>query len=119
MKNIIRYTLGLSIVIASSPALPYYAYGAGTLSCGDYVQTFLNPETSHANMYKAWVGGYLTAMNVISTGFTAEDISDRDINGPIEWINNYCRANPMENVANATIAFSSTMIDKRNSANKK
>jgi hypothetical protein len=56
----------------------------------------------------AWVMGYLTGVNTASTHRGDPDFLLRtNIDGPAAWawIDNYCRANPLDNLFNASQAL--------------
>ena len=104
----------LILFAALALASPVYAQGvsirvlgAGTQSCGDWTSTqgsseFVNQMT-HLAMIQ-WMNGYLTAMQQAMPHIVAQ-IRSTDMSGMTGWIDQWCAAHPLDNVAGATQAL--------------
>jgi hypothetical protein len=101
---------GLALIAAAmvSPQIgkagdTFMTLGAGLKSCGTWTK-----ERSEAGPGKynsaAWVQGYITAFNYWNAGpkDTNHITEGIDLHGILAWIDNYCRDNPLEDVAGAT-----------------
>ena len=98
-----------AFLVASLFAIPCYAIeksgkftslSMGTKSCGEVVADF--KENSLGKMNNSiWIAGYLTAINrhVATRSNIAVGTNPEAWN---LWINNYCVANPLENLSSAT-----------------
>lgn len=98
----------MGLVIATGT--PSYAggfknKGAGTLSCGEFVEV-----TVARNMAMDWAAGFITGINY-SEARQSVDEGDIDVFGGIDmnaaevWLTNYCADNPSDNVAVAVTAL--------------
>jgi hypothetical protein len=111
MKNLpIILILLLSISAHASDKSGNYAIlGAGTSSCGSFVEARKNAT---ATMYRTWLTGYFTALNLMSPD-TYNLLGSTDIDGAILWVENYCRANPIKNFENAAQALWVELLPSR------
>jgi len=99
----------LAVLLISGTAWAQYtAFGAGQESCGFWTKTRNDPGAekpgSPATSFVQWTGGYLTAYS----RWVEEEpgpVSDSDTYGAVAWIDNYCRDNPLRNVARAAEAL--------------
>lgn len=81
-------------------AQEFMVLGAGNQSCGTWVK---NPATRQVGL--SWVLGFLTAMNAseaIATGKRINVTEGTDTNGVELWITNFCTANPLAPLSDAT-----------------
>ena len=69
----------------------------GSLSCGDYIKDKRAGGCPFV-AYRAWVGGYATACNM-RTPDTANILGSTDVESVMLWLENYCRANPLNGIA--------------------
>jgi hypothetical protein len=102
-------SLILAAMLWAVPAQAYMVLGQGNVSCG----TWLEPDPRFPNdpwLYRAWVLGYLTAYNedsattqgtFIRSGKEGNVTAGTDTEGLFAWIDNYCRARPLNNLAGA------------------
>lgn len=95
------------MVSAGSPSFgaPFKNRGYGSISCGEYIQNKVSHELA-----KTWVAGFVTGMNAIRSDEVSDDISvdvmdGADIDAMTLWLDNYCRANPLHKLAQATIVM--------------
>ena len=75
----------------------------GTKSCGTVV--FEHEKDDRGKLTNSiWVGGYLTAINAeVFRGFDISKGTDSDARSL--WIYNYCKANPLDSLFDATYAL--------------
>ncbi|RWB27531.1 MAG: hypothetical protein EOQ43_26905 [Mesorhizobium sp.] len=96
------------LITCAAMALPslaqaqeYTVLGAGNQSCGSWVK-----KTTTRNFSLSWVLGFITAMNATEAIVTGKDpnvTEGTDANGVELWITNYCSANPLKTVSDATM----------------
>lgn len=79
--------------------------GAGTLSCGEWLRlrAFVGQEGHPAELatayqLHAWVDGFISGANIGQPDLLASRPSSVAV---YAWIDNYCRSNPLDNVAAA------------------
>lgn len=105
-KHLIFLLIIFSSQVLAEKSNPSF-YGMGGQSCGSYVYAMQSSESIptteflHKLEFLAWIGGYLSAFNALSPNM---DIGS-DLHGPTEWINLYCKNNPMKSVYQATEEF--------------
>ena len=81
----------------------YSVWGVGVSSCGNWTDT--SPAANSTKfLMLSWLQGYLSAYNnyVDHGGNVAKGT---DIPGIIAWMDNYCHAHPLDNVATASDAL--------------
>jgi len=91
----------LAVFLISGPvwAAKYQVFGFGLESCGAWLSA---KETNSLDktFYHAWIGGYLTAYSLwVEKG--SGPVGKIDMPGARAWIDNYCRNNPLKDVAKA------------------
>jgi hypothetical protein len=86
-------------------ASPMLAFGAGTLSCGVWLQHAQTADAYHVVM-ASWIDGYLTSANEnrSEAGQTALD-QNTEGTGFDAWISRYCKANPQAPLFRAAMAL--------------
>ena len=77
--------------------------GEGTGSCGDWLADRRSASRTPESYQTAWVDGYLTGVQDGSEGLTQNQTRDSD--GRSAWIDNYCQANPLDNLLRAAWAL--------------
>ena len=81
----------------------YTSYGAR--GCGSFVSA-VDTKNYMETTVKAWIAGYVTSFNMWLDANNNKDNSDivltTDIDGVYMSVLNYCRANPLQNINNAT-----------------
>jgi hypothetical protein len=75
--------------------------GAGSVSCGTWTQESRRQSSTYAT-YAQWVLGYLTASNAYLLTHDESVAKGMDNIALLAWIDNFCAANPLENIAHAT-----------------
>ena len=85
----------------------YSVKGEGNYSCPEYTSA---KRSNTAKLYSSitWVQGFITGMNyqraqaTDTNSFIAQDIPAASI---ARWLENYCRENPADDIADAAEAF--------------
>ncbi len=82
----------------------YNVLGAGTKSCGKWMEA-RKDDSWESLILINWVWGFVTSYNryVHKGGVGVEGNIDNE--GLMAWVDQYCRDNPLENVANASQAL--------------
>ncbi len=88
----------------------YLIKGYGAKSCGSYIQHRKEPNLEADILF--WVGGYITAYNVLKAE-TYSIMGSTDIDGVMGWLDNYCRANPLERFSTAIYLLTIKLYPKR------
>jgi len=105
MKKLI---LIVTIALVSKVAIADWAIrGEGNFSCPDYVSA---RQTNSAKLYSSisWVQGFITGVNYQialpedSNSLIGQDLSAASV---VTWLENYCRANPQDYLADAAEAL--------------
>lgn len=93
--------LAVALQVAQPPARPgIITYGTGTYSCGRWTQDLRQGQTSWPRITNvAWLGGFMTGIN--ATQRLGNVTASTDMPAMVAWIDNYCAANPLDNVATA------------------
>ena len=103
-KLILIIALSMMPMVATSD---YAIRGEGNFVCPDYVAA---RQTNSAKLYSSitWVQGFITGVNYQialpgdSDSFIGRDLTAADV---VTWIENYCRANPQDYLADAAEAL--------------
>jgi hypothetical protein len=72
-------------------------FGQGTNSCGAWTRA--RETKSGVGLYVQWVAGYLSGSNMNDQ--EPDALIGTDFDGVMAWIDNYCRAKPLEPVITA------------------
>jgi hypothetical protein len=81
-------------------------YGAGTLTCGEW-QRHRSTENKGATLQlQAWIDGFLSGSGE-EIDFIAPKATEVAY---YAWIDNYCRQNPLNMVAEAAVALKNELI---------
>jgi hypothetical protein len=89
------------LAISSVPASSVRVFGYGLDSCGMWTDA---RRTQNANnlVYASWVIGYLSGVNQGVVTLVKKDILvDQDVHALLAWIDNHCRANPLDKIYRA------------------
>jgi hypothetical protein len=97
--------LGLLLGIAAmdgASAQGRSVYGFASFSCGQWQQLRTAKDMGSLLQLEAYVAGFLSGYNSASTGpdFIAGTANDKGV-GFYAWIDNYCRANPLDVLSQA------------------
>ena len=92
-------SLPLSLHAGERPV--FVADGYANLSCGMYLEE-RKKDSIEYYMFKSWLKGYMTGLSQER----AKDIrQDRDYEGMLAWLENYCKANPLKFFVQASSAL--------------
>lgn len=89
-----RATLAIVAILSSSASLcvasgfqpdNYTVYGVGNDSCGKYLA-----ESGGKEIYLSWAQGYLSAKGEMGMMWKSSDLAAMK-----QWLNNYCKDNPL------------------------
>ena len=102
----------LLMMLASGPAWAVGNDGAsvivGPISCGKFIE---NLKTG-GSPYMLWVAGYLTAYNALVPD-TFDVLGNSDMASVKLWLENYCKANPLEKLPTAMEVLINELRPKR------
>lgn len=91
--------LVLLAVVLPGPAEAFNLIGQGTQSCGTWTAT---RRAGKAFGFEQWVLGFLSGVGWIGPD---DPMLGTDAEGVWAWIDNYCRAHPIDPLANAAGQF--------------
>jgi hypothetical protein len=98
----------------SQPGIPGTFYVVGrNISCGQWTQDRQSNPSLNA-LDKIWLLGFITGMNSLASMVaprTALAGSNTEEAGLMAWVNNYCRAHPLDSL---TTAAASLWVDLNN-----
>ena len=85
--------------------------GSGSDSCGQWTKEFRNDSNLIFGL-RMWVRGYVTSFNVwvLQSGNVPQGT---DNNGILAWVDNYCAANPLNDVETAARALLVELAKRR------
>lgn len=89
--------VGLLLFAAAAPVV----VGAGNNSCGQWLEA-RRADGMEAVIMGSWLGGYISAANTAGAG---DVLAGGRLEDARLWIDNYCRARPMNTLKNATDEF--------------
>jgi len=103
-KLILIFALNLVPTVATAD---YAIRGEGNFTCPDYVSA---RQTNNAKLYSSisWVQGFITGVNYQnalpegSDSFIGQDLASTSL---VTWLENYCRSNPQDYLADAAEAL--------------
>ena len=115
---IFQYASGLLLsVIFSLPTIAsaidtkgnFTFRGAGAKACGGYVR---EDNIDTRGVYEHWLMGYISGINSAKRG-KADFSNGVDPQGLIQWIENYCKENPLSNFGSAVDAMLEELNKKK------
>jgi hypothetical protein len=77
----------------------YHILGAGADSCGAWSA---QKGTALGNLNNMWILGFVTAVNRYALMIDDNVARGTNAEGLFAWVDNYCRAHPLDNIATAT-----------------
>jgi len=101
------------LMILSPTVFAKTMFGVGSSTCGAWsrereLQRQGSPTPALVGM-QAWGTGYLTAMNQIAGDDILKDI---DPEAAFAWVDNYCGAHPLEQLARANAALLKELVSR-------
>jgi hypothetical protein len=109
--RVLGLVLAAVVLCSSAPVQgqPYTNFGEGTAPCGEWTEHHhpqqLAPRTAIQN---SWLHGFLTAASLYRAG-GPDFATPADSFGAIAWVSNYCRQNPLDNLAKAANALANEL----------
>jgi hypothetical protein len=104
MRTVLACLVMLVLGLSAQVACAYEALGPGVISCGTWTAERRTPNAITAVMAESWVLGFLSGI-----GFVGQSGSDPLHGSHAEavsaWIDNYCKANPLDSVGKAATMF--------------
>lgn len=82
--------------ISTTAAKADVIYGVGNSSCGTWTKHSKEQGSNHA-FSASWIQGYITAVQINTK------LKEVDSSALIEFINNYCKKNPLERIESAAL----------------
>lgn len=101
MRPVAVAVLSLLIIGGPAHAQGRMVLGNGISSCGTWTKERQTDAVNSA-LLTQWVAGFLSGMNVPNA---TDVLVDKDYDGLMGWIDNYCRANPLNSVGIASAAL--------------
>lgn len=92
-----KKTLTAVLAALAIQALPAHAVTVlGTPSCGAWVAERAKVDSWLSLSYRGWLNGFLSGM---SLGLNVDALAAPDNESLYLWMDNWCRANPLKNLA--------------------
>jgi hypothetical protein len=96
----------------------------GDTSCGQYIEARAARATPKYDealvigiMTPAWLAGFLTAYNML-TPDTYNILGSSDMQSALVWLDNFCKANPLERISTGAATLVNELYPKRHRARK-
>jgi hypothetical protein len=96
------------MLVADAAAETKHMLGLGGSSCGSWTKA--SPVTR--SLAQQWVVGYLAGLNS-QTPDDLDFIKGADFDGLMSWIDNYCRAHPIESINTAANELSTELLRRQ------
>jgi len=94
---------GLVAVPASGRTLTVSIIGEGNESCGTWT---VDRQSGQSLNDQAWASGFLSGEMSFYGAIKNVDVElNTDTNGLFGWLDNYCKANPTDNLEQAVVQF--------------
>jgi hypothetical protein len=98
-------------VVARSDNSSFTALTMGTHTCGAWLEQRARPVSGRNQVYEGWVLGFLTAANLLNDSDT-DLLKHIDGQSALAWIDNFCRANPLDRLDTATARLMHELIER-------
>jgi len=95
----------------------YSAYDRGQDACGQFLEARKNNSQENIG-YAIWLAGYITAYNQLKADTRdllnlSNSKDPAPLAGPMQWIENYCVKNPMDDFMKTVITFTKFQYPNR------
>lgn len=112
------------MLLASVPSAQAFNYmGVGGQTCGKFIQTY-NSNQELRLMIISWIQGWISRgnaqwwtqqneKNTVSNQINFDIIKGQDYASITTWIQNYCRAHPLRDIADTAIALEGALIKNK------
>ena len=107
MRSLILATVAVDLFVSNAGASDYTAMGVGTNSCGSWTAARRTPTQIQAVLDETWVQGFLSGVGSIGISQGFNPLNGTDPDGVWAWIDSYCGAHPLDDIAVAAAAFAS------------
>jgi hypothetical protein len=94
LRFLLPSALAVALLTGSAETADFNGARRGLSSCG---QT--------AGVYEQWVIGFLSGIGYEGIGQGDDTLAGVDANGVWTWVDNYCRAHPLDQIVTAAKAF--------------
>lgn len=101
-----KFLIALGLVLFAGQAPAYFTWGIGEMPCKRFVSAKI--EFDHARDQRThlaqlnWIKGFITGINWSRDSNIARDLSIETVDA---WIDNYCRKNLIDSIAEASAAL--------------
>jgi hypothetical protein len=87
-------------------------YGQGNKSCGDWTRSHREDSVDFIAKV-AWLGGFISGQNAVLSAVTGKSdlLEGSDMAAAIGWIDNYCVANPLDQLEHAAVVLSTALME--------
>jgi hypothetical protein len=86
------------------------AYGAGTISCAEWVRYRTIDDKPHSYQAQAWVDGFLSGYNVADDDSVNFLEPSQSTVATYAWIDNYCGPKPLDKLMQAVMALKNELV---------
>jgi hypothetical protein len=109
--KLVAAVVGASAMIAaSSPAAERSRYwGAGQATCGRWTDASKDPQSITRAIMESWLFGYVQRMSIGNP----ELVKGQDPESLRAFVDNYCRAHPLETVMSAAMSLDIALMDRQ------
>lgn len=109
MRNALAVLMTLAAMSGAWAADKNSQYGMLTDTCGEYAKDRAKNRTLR---YTSWISGYVTAYNAVSPD-TYNILGQSNVKSTMQWLDDWCKANPKDNLAVGMSALMGELRPKR------
>jgi len=121
LRLIVARLVVLPVMMAGigEAAAQQFMMGEGSSSCGSWTEA-RRTKAPHQDAQQQWVFGFLSGANLgfldpankTVTPYAPDFLKGRDFDSVVAWIDNYCSAHPLDEIATAAIALLAELRSK-------
>jgi len=104
MRIVLGCLVAVGVMTGSADAQTSRAIGAGIASCRTWAANRLYPGSGLALQDGQWILGFLSGVGWLGTP-RLNPLDCMNAQAVFAWVETYCHANPLENIAHAGDAF--------------
>ena len=112
--QIFAFTLAASLVVPVSVPAEWIhgtVYGVGQTSCGRFIAAREEKDETALAVFTAWMEGFMTALTLFDERRHPGDFAGgKDELSLLLWLENYCRANPLNDYFQAVTSLTNELI---------
>ena len=101
------------VLVVCNTAKATTIQGHGTQSCGVWIEEHRKASTMSLGQ-DTWLTGFLTGYNFYGPQPNGDILRGTDIRGAVAWMTNYCTANSLETIADASNELIKTLLARLN-----